>query len=82
MEILFLTLVVISAGCIGFAIGGIAFQKRWISENCIGVLREDHSDPEEAPYLFLELQKDGFEKIRSQKYVVLEVLRENYIPRK
>lgn len=81
MEILFLILIVLSAGCIGFAIGKIAFQRRWISKNCIGVLREDHSDPDEAPYLFLELKQEGFQKIQSQKHVVLEVLREDYIQR-
>lgn len=48
----------------------------------VGSLREDRSDPTEAPYLFLELEPDGFDKIHKSKYVILSVKIENYLPRK
>lgn len=47
----------------------------------IGALRMDRSDPNEAPYLFLELDPDGMEKINRFKTVILRVRLENYIPR-
>ena len=47
----------------------------------IGTLRMDRSDPNEAPYLFLELDPDGMRKINRLKTVVLRVKLENYIPR-
>lgn len=48
--------------------------------NCIGVLRMDQSDPNEVPYLFLELEPDGMQKIHRYKTVTLRVRIENYIP--
>lgn len=62
---------------IGFWISGTRHKR-----NCAGVLREDRSDPDEAPYLFLELSQEGFNMIQTHKYVTFKVLRENYIPRK
>lgn len=58
----------------------------WLSvldrqNKCVGTLREDQSDPTEAPYLFLELEPGGMEKIHKNKHVVLKVKIENYIPR-
>lgn len=55
--------------------------RHFIFRDFAGVLREDHSDPDEAPYLFLELKKEGLLKIQTRNYVVLKVVRENYIPR-
>ena len=45
----------------------------------IGTLREDHSDPTEAPYLFLELEPGGLEKIHRCGTVTFKVKIEDYI---
>lgn len=47
----------------------------------IGDLRVDQSDPEDGPYLFLELQK-GVSNFKNKKYVILKVNIKNYISRK
>ena len=44
----------------------------------VGTLRIDQSDPEDSPYLFLELDKN-LSFIASKKYVIMKVKRENYI---
>ena len=67
-------------GVIGVLFGfifAVLLQKR----KKIGALRMDRSDPNEAPYLFLELDPDGMKKINRFKTVVLRVRLENYIPR-
>jgi hypothetical protein len=38
----------------------------------VGTLRIDHSDPEDSPYLFLELKKD-IAFISSKQYVIVKV---------
>ena len=44
---------------------------------CVGTLRVDRSDPDEAPYLFLELEKPvGY--IMGRTYVILKVNLKNY----
>lgn len=47
----------------------------------VGALRIDNSEPEEGPYLFLELSK-GIGDISSKKYVLLKVNLKNFIPHK
>lgn len=47
----------------------------------IGTLRIDQSDPDEAPYLFLELSEDPM-KLMSSTYVTLKVNAKNYISHK
>lgn len=44
----------------------------------VGVIRVDRSDPYEAPYLFLELEKD-VSSIMNEHFVTLEVQVKNYI---
>ncbi|MBR3739255.1 MAG: beta-lactamase induction signal transducer protein [Clostridia bacterium] len=61
---------------IGFALA-IILKK----EKPIGTLRVDRSDPDEAPYLFLELEQNGMERIRQSKTVVLKVDLNGYLPR-
>ena len=46
----------------------------------VGFLRMDKSDPD-GPYLFLELKK-SISEIVTQKTVLLEVKREDFIPHK
>ena len=47
----------------------------------VGSLRIDTSDPDDDPYLFLELSKD-VGTVRRKKYVVLKVNTQNFIPHK
>lgn len=44
----------------------------------VGTLRIDQSDPEDSPYLFLELDK-SINLITSKKYILMKVERKNYI---
>ena len=45
----------------------------------VGSLRIDTSDPDDGPYLFLELSKDIGEIYR-KKYITLKVNLKNFIP--
>lgn len=45
----------------------------------VGTLRIDRSEPNEPPYMFLELDK-GVGDISKKKHVLLRVRNENYIP--
>lgn len=47
----------------------------------IGTLRVDRSDPDDGPYLFLELSENTRE-LMNQKYITLEVNVEDYISHK
>ena len=47
----------------------------------VGSLRVDMSDPDDGPYLFLELSKD-IGKIYRKKYVIFKVSLKNFIPQK
>lgn len=47
----------------------------------VGTLRIDRSDPNEPPYMFLELDK-GVGDISRKKNVILKVKNENYISQK
>ena len=44
----------------------------------IGSLRIDSSDPDDGPYLFLELTSE-IRDFRNRKHVVLDVRNENYV---
>lgn len=44
----------------------------------VGTLRIDRSDPEDSPYLFLELEK-SINLIASKQYVIMKVNLKNYI---
>lgn len=62
---------------IGFAVSSIIRRK-----HPVGFLRIDKSDPD-GPYLFLELKKSVNEnEIVTQRTVLLEVKREDFIPHK
>ena len=70
-------IILILAGIvIGIGLAMIIFKAYFI-----GTLRIDKSDPNEEPYVFLELAK-GIGDISSKKHVVLKVSTKNYIPRK
>lgn len=53
---------------------------KWLSPKMVGYLRVDHSDPDDGPYMFLELTR-GLEFVASQDTVNLKVKLEDYIPR-
>lgn len=50
-------------------------------ERPIGKLRIDTSDPDDGPYMFLELETTPT-YVEKQKYIRLEVINENYISQK
>ena len=60
---------------IGFVVSSIIRRK-----HPVGFLRIDKSDPD-GPYLFLELKK-SVNEIVTQRTVLLEVKREDFIPHK
>lgn len=66
---------------IGVLFGFWIVRGLFIRKSPIGALRVDRSDPEDGPYLFLELYPGGKETIMRDKYVVLSVKLEDYIPR-
>lgn len=59
---------------IGFLLGAAVFHRR-----PVGNLRIDRSDPDDPPYLFLELSSD-VGRFLHKKYVVLRVRAENFLP--
>ena len=61
---------------IGIIISTITTHKK-----SVGVLRIDQSDPDDNPYLFLELKKDVNDVIKMD-HVVLQVNVKNYISHK
>lgn len=67
---------------IGVFAGSIITQI-FLSAKRAGTLRIDRSDPDDSPYLFLELEKDcNVEVIAKRKYVKFEVKDESYISQK
>lgn len=68
---------------VGFIIG-LIFSYLIVKHYTIGNLRLDNSDPEEEPYMFLELDSSlhNVNWIGKQKFVVLKVLLKNYISQK
>lgn len=61
----------------GFAVSCIKSSRK----EPVGDLRIDTSDPDDNPYLFLELSKD-LNFIRRKKYITLKVNTTSYIPHK
>lgn len=59
----------------------IGFFARWIffKNKPIGVVRVDQSDPNEKPYLFLELPPGSMDEIMTKDVVTFNVVRENYL---
>lgn len=67
----------IIAFLVGVLIGTIIYAIA-VKTASIGTLRIDQSDPEDSPYLFLELNKN-ITAISSKKYVTMKVDLRNYI---
>jgi len=64
----------------GVLVGGIIIMVKLIL-NTDGTLRLDDSDPNEPPYIFLELRNNP-ENLYKKKYATLKVSIKNFIPRK
>lgn len=62
---------------LGVLFGSIAMALR-IYSDVSGNLRIDQSDPDDRPYMFLELHR-SYDKLISKKHVLLKVRKENYI---
>lgn len=63
---------------VGLFIGHVAKRP-----NPIGNLRIDNSDPDDGPYIFLELSSESTPNLlKLKKYITLEVKAENYVSQK
>lgn len=60
---------------------GFVIAKMYKQEKPAGTLRIDRSDPEDGPYLFLELATDP-RVLMAKKIVTFDVSTESYIPQK
>lgn len=60
---------------------GIDVRKSKYEKKSLGVIRVDRSDPDDGPYLFLELCTTPAE-ITENEYVIFKVNNENYISQK
>lgn len=59
----------------GIAIGTISFVRK----TNVGTLKLRSDDPDELPYLFVELSSDGLSRISKYKVVTMNVDVKNYI---
>jgi hypothetical protein len=71
-----------SALAVGTLFGSVIAAAVLNKKKAVGTLRFDTSDPDEDPYMFLELKRDNVPAIMGKKYVVLKVNTESYLPRK
>ena len=60
----------------GIAISTVSFVRK----TSIGTLKLRSDDPNELPYLFVELSSDGLSRISKYKVVTMSVDVKNYIP--
>lgn len=66
--------------CVGI-VAGCIISKIISRMKIVGSLRVDTSDPEDGPYLFLELSQN-MDVVAKKKYVVLKVNLNSFIPQK
>lgn len=81
MYLIYFVIGLIISSILSWFLGYRSAKEKALEHACIGNLREDRSDPEEPPYLFLELEQGGLDLIQKSEYVTLRVRRENYLPR-
>lgn len=62
-------------------IAGLSIGQHLVEQRRIGRLRIDQSDPDDGPYLFLELEPGGVYKLQHSKYILLKVEERDYISR-
>lgn len=66
---------------VGLLLGSIITTLVIGKKKSIGTLRVDRSDPDDDPYLFLEINPGGTKSLLRDDYIMLKVKRENYISR-
>ena len=71
---------ILVGGFVGCIITRNAMIKKSL-DSLVGTLRVDTSDPDDNPYMFLELSKNVTD-VTSKKSVLLKVSTENYISQK
>lgn len=74
----------ILACCVAFFIGaiiGLLVCRFSTTRKTMGRLRIDHSEPDEPARMFLELKGVTPDMIAHHKFVMLEVINENYLSR-
>lgn len=81
MDWLFYCVSLLAIGIITFA-AGYKLAMYTSKDEAIGTLKIDSSDPDDGPYLFLELKKNPNDVIGDKKYVTLEVDTTGYISQK
>ena len=70
-------LLFILTGVLGIFVGFV-LHSFFTHKNPVGTLRIDNSDPDDGPYLFLELEADP-SILNHNDYIMLKVDRTNYI---
>ena len=63
---------------LGFIAGLITAYIHIVKSRKVGTLRVDRSDPDDEPYMFLELKSGPYE-IAYKRFVILDVKSEDYI---
>ena len=76
----------IIVACVGILVGvligiwiGMERMRKAIETRSLGWLRIDRSEPDEPARPFLELKGASIETISREKFVILEVVNENYL---
>lgn len=50
-----------------------------LNQKSIGTIKMDSSDPDSPPYLFMELEHDGMERLQRSEYVIMKVDLNGYL---
>jgi hypothetical protein len=50
-----------------------------LNQKSIGTIKMDTSDPDSPPYLFMELEHDGMERLQQSEYVIMKVDLSGYL---
>ena len=58
---------------------GMERMRKAIETRSLGWLRIDRSEPDEPPRPFLELRGASIETVAQEKFVILEVVNDNYL---
>lgn len=67
---------------VGVVVGiwiGMERMRKAIETRSLGWLRIDRSEPDEPPRPFLELRGASIETVAQEKFVILEVVNDNYL---
>lgn len=80
----FLIIAIIAVACMLLAcltgiVVGVERIKDGIKRRTMGVLRIDHSEPDEPAKMFIELKDVTPDMIANDKFVIFEVVNESYI---